>query len=864
MPLSIGTRLGPYEILAPLGTGGMGEVFRARDPRMGRDVAIKIAAEQFNERLSREAHAVAALNHPNICHIYDVGPDYLVMELVEGPTLAERIASGKIPLEEALHIARQIAEALEAAHEKGVVHRDLKPANVKVKQDGLVKVLDFGLAKMAEPPESAGRSENSPTLTIGAAATRVGTILGTAAYMAPEQARGKIVDKRADIWAFGVVLYEMLTGRRLFDGETFSDTLIEVATKEPEWTQVPAKVRRLLRRCLEKDPKRRLRDIGEAWFLLEDAPAPVPAPSRSRFAAAGWIAAALLAVAAAATGYFAWRHFTEDPPLVTRTYVLPPEKSAFPSAGADLAISPDGRHLAFLATLGGTTAIWVRDLDSLTPRMLPGTGKGILPFWSADSRSIGFFASGKLKKIGMAGGPVVTLCDAPAGRGGTWNKNGIIVFAPAPAGGLFSVPAAGGIASPVTELDKTRHEFAHLHPWFLPDDRHFLFSAGSRDSAKTAVFVGDLDSKKRVQAIATASNAVYAAPGYLLFLRDRTLMAQPFNAARLQATGEAVPIAEQVDYLPLDQTVFGGFRASQNGVLVYTSGALGGEAQIAWFDRSGKAVGTDGPPGNMQWASLSPDGSRVVTDLLDPQTGNRDLWIHDLSRGTTTRLTFTGSSQYPIWSPDGIYIAFAGQRDGVLRLYQKAAANTGPEEVLEDDSKRPDDWSRDGRYLISETRASAARTLNDIWIHPFFGDKKPFPWLQTEFAESMAKLSPDGQWLAYQSNESKRAEIYVVSFPKPGGKWQISTNGGVIPVWSRDGRELYFISADRKMMAVEIKPGTRFEAGIPKPLFDVRLAAAGKNFDVSKDGRFLIPTRTEQPGSPSITVVVNWAAGLKR
>jgi predicted Ser/Thr protein kinase len=532
-----GTKLGPYEILAPIGAGGMGEVYRARDTKLDRDVAIKVlptALAQHPERLARferEAKVLAALNHPNIAGIYGLEDRAIVMELVEGPTLADRIAAGPIPLEESLKIAAQIADALEAAHEKGIVHRDLKPANVKVRDDGTVKVLDFGLATAVQSSgREPGDGANSPTLTMGA--TEVGVILGTASYMSPEQARGQKVDKRADIWAFGVVLYEMLTGQRLFDGPTVSDVLAQVLTKEPDWGRIPEKARRLVRKCLEKDPKRRLRDITGMELLLESGNEAPPNPAvtgGSGSGRLGWAVAAVLAVAGAGLGYLAWRHVTEETPRVAKLSVLPPEKGEIVGNNGPPAISPDGRRIVFGATVEGKNALWVRDLDSPTLRPLAGTEGAGSPFWSPDSRYIGFGAGGKLKKIDVMGGPVVTICDAAGLRGASWSKDDVIVFAPNNAGGLARVSAAGGAPAPVTELDKSRNENNHRYPWFLPDGRHFLYLGRSNDTEKSAFFVGDLESKegKLLVAATLPNNAAYAVPvggtqGHLLFLRDRS------------------------------------------------------------------------------------------------------------------------------------------------------------------------------------------------------------------------------------------------------------------------------------------------------------------------------------------------------
>ncbi len=864
MPLSAGTRLGPYEILAPIGAGGMGEVYRARDTKLDREVAIKVlpaALAQDPERLARferEAKVLAALNHPNIAQIYGIEDRALVMELVPGESL-----KGPLPLETVLNYAKQIAEALEAAHDKGIVHRDLKPANIMVIPEGVVKVLDFGLAAM--PASSAGdpsNPANSPTLTISP--TRAGMILGTAAYMSPEQARGKPVDKRADIWAFGIVLYEMLTGKRLFEGETVSDTLAAVLKTEPDLTQIPPKVRRLLDACLQKDPKHRLQAIGDWRLVVEDTP-----PARNvRGSKLPWAAVAGVLVVALLVLGFLYFHRPPEVQRVLKVSVMPPEKAHFDPVSLP-AVSPDGRRLAFTAGTAGKVSLWVRDLDSLFARELPGTDGAEDPFWSPDSRFIAFFAlnasGGKLKRIDVAGGPALTLSDGDW-WGGSWSKRDVIVFAPGQYSGLLRVPAGGGIARPVTELDPASGEASHRYPWFLPDGRHFVYTALNKDPEKTAVYIADLDSKTRHRVLAAKSNAVYSPPGYLLFLRERTLLAQPFDVGKGATTGDPVPIAEQVDTSSWGFADFQGqFSVSQNGILAYSSG-IPFNVQLTWFDRSGKVGGTVGAPGNTEFATVSPDGNSVAMDRVDPQTGIRDIWLDDLKRGTESRFTFhSKSNAYPIWSPDGSHIAFSSTPGVVKDIYQKATSGATQDEVLEKStqSKFTTDWSRDGRYIIYTV--ADPKTDFDIWVLPLFADRKPFPYLQTQFTEGAGKLSPNGQWLAYQSNETKRDEVYVQTFPTPGGKWQVSMNGGGSPVWSRDGKELYFIGADQKMMVVEAKGGAKFEASVPKALFDVH-TVNGLNFvfDVSKDGRFLIPTPVEPSANVPMTVVVNWTAGLKK
>jgi eukaryotic-like serine/threonine-protein kinase len=884
MPLVPSARLGSYEILSSIGAGGMGEVYRARDTKLGRDVAIKVLPDTVAHdaermaRFEREAQVLALLNHPNIAAIYGLEESNdvraLVMELVEGPTLADRIAQGPVPLDEALTLAKQIAEGLEYAHEKGVIHRDLKPANIKVTSDGTVKLLDFGLAKAVEEPVVPGNPSISPTLTMQS--TRAGVILGTASYMSPEQASGKPVDRRADIWSFGVVLWEMLCGHKLFDGETVSHTLADVLRGKIDVNKLPAgtplAIRELVLRCLDRDVKSRLRDVGEARVAIQkyrENPSEAELSGRvitrgSRREVFAWIAAGVLLVALALVYY---RHASEEARTV-KLFLPPPENASFSGPPA---VSPDGRHVAFAATTGEKTQLWVRDLDSLAARPLAGTEGAYNPFWSPDNRFVAFFAGRKLKKIEVAGGPAQTLCDASAGRGGAWSQNGVIVFTPGIFDSLYRVPAAGGSATPLIAIDQSLGEDSIRCPWFLPDGRHFLYTARNSDRYKSAIYVGDLGSKERRRILSAGSNAVYAPPGFVLFLRERTLMAQPFDAGSIQTTGDPFPIADEVDFT----NEFGGlFSVSQNGVLAHLSSSDRGNRQLTWFDRGGKPLGTVGTPGYLLTPSISPDGSTVALRRSDPQAATTDIWLHDLARGTASRFTFGPDFNFsPVWSPDGSGILFAssprGPRGRSFGLYLKPTGGAGKEELLLKTplGGSPSDWSRDARFVIYDQTGTNAKL--GIWVLPLSGDGppvpgKPFPFLQTEFNEFGAKLSRDSKWLVYTSDETGRNEVYVQTFPSPGGKSQVSTSGGRRPVWSRDGRELFYVGADGKLMAVEVKAASKLEAGAPKPLFDTRLGAGG-GFDISPDGRrFLLANSLEEADRTPMTIIVNWNGELKR
>ena len=885
MPILPGRRLGPYEILSAIGAGGMGEVYKARDTRLDRDIALKVIPEHFASdadrmaRFEREAKLLASLNHPNVAAIYGLeestSTNALVMELVEGPTLADQIAAGPIPLDEALQIAKQIAEALEYAHDHNVIHRDLKPANIKVKPDGTVKVLDFGLAKAMQDDPTAADMSNSPTLSM--AATMAGTILGTAAYMSPEQAKGKAVDKRTDIFAFGAVLYELLTGKQAFHGEDVTDTLAAVLRHEPDLEQVPPKVRRLLKSCLQKDRKQRLHDIGDASQLLDEDSTSESAPGRVLKSTSLWkVVSAVLAVALAGLAAVDLR---ETPPrlLPARLQIPVPEKMTFFDGSAP-SISPDGRWIVFQGIgADNVSHLWLRALDSLEVKPLPGTenyGNAPPPFWSPDSRYIAFATAGKLRKLDTSGGPPQAICDAPQAVGGAWNREDVLIFG-SNYGALMRCSLAGGPTVPVTAL--AQGEVAHRWPMFLPDGRHFLYHRASGTPESTGIFVGSLDAKpgeQNTKPVLIADRQGAYAPsqsgglGWLLFVREDTLFAQAFDPGKLELVGEPALVASQIGSFSYN---FATFFVSASGLLVYR-GRDTSQYQLTWFDSQGKPAGNLGDPGNYANPAISPDGARVAVQQTDQRNGNRDLWVLDLTRGTSTRLTFDPAIENdPVWSPDGSRVAFRSNRKGRYDLYQKAANGAGEDELLlqSDQNKFPTSWSRDGRFLLYAT--TATKTGSDLWILPIEGDRKPFPFLRTEFTEAQGQFSPDGRWISYTSNESGVPEIYVRPFsPKEassssssGGKWMVSRGGGNFSQWSADGKELLYMQGT-SLMAVAINANETFHAGIPRKLFEAPTALNG--FDISRDGkRFLFSVASQNASAPEpFTVLINWTAGLKK
>jgi Tol biopolymer transport system component len=897
MALAPGTRLGPYEIGAQIGVGGMGEVYRARDTQLQRDVAIKVLPEALAHdperlaRFEREAKTLAALNHPNIAQIHGLqesdGTRALVMELVEGPTLADHIAHGAIPVDEALPIARQIAEALEAAHEQGIIHRDLKPANVKVRDDGTVKVLDFGLAKILEPVGTTPSLSQSPTITTPAM-TQVGVILGTAAYMSPEQAKGRPADKRSDVWAFGCVLYEMLTGHQAFAGEGVVEALGAVIHKSPDWTALPADtpqaIGRLLRRCLQKDRRQRIPDMAMTRIEIQDAisegPATVAHPlrmERRSHERLAWLVASSLLVLLAAFATAMWLQSRPTESLTYRAAILPLDEA--PMVGLPpgrFTLSPNGQYLVFLSGQPGSPAtLWLRSLTRESVRQLAGTEGAAAPFWSPDSRVIGFFAQGKLKKIDITGGPPVSLTDAESGASaGSWNTDDVIVF-PRLRGGLYRIHAGGGAVSAVTTLDEAAGDNRHWWPYFLPDGSHFLYEAvGSASGVDDprAVYIGSLDpNEKKSQLLLTGgSNAKYA-QGYVLFMRESTLMAQRFDTRRLTLTGEPLPVAEGVD-IGGSTRQSGAFSVSATGTLIYETAPPDSLTKLVWLDRSGKQVGAvperAARTGNLD---LSPDGTRAVVNAQASIRGPGDIWIVDLVRGLRWPLTRGDSNETrAIWSHDGNHIIFS-RRSVTTDLYMKLSSGAESEQLILSDSGEmlPLSWSHDGQFLLYA--AGRAGTGGDLWVLRL-SDHKQIPYMQTPFAENGARFSPPhDRWVAFGSNESGSPQIYVAPFPGTGEKYLVSVEPtmppGVGARWRADGRELFYVSQDGMLMAVDIdSSGPKIKIGTPRKLFQI--PGSGSAFDVARDGkRFLFKVAESERTSDSpaaLTLVTNWTAALTK
>ena len=866
MPLSSGTQLGPYEIVALIGAGGMGEVYKARDTRLDRIVAIKVSNEKFSERFEREARAVAALNHPHICTLHDVGPDYLVMELIEGAPL-----KGPLPLNQALKYATQICDALDAAHSKGITHRDLKPANILVTKAG-VKLLDFGLAK-----QNRGRAGAVIDATLTDALTSKGQILGTLQYMSPEQLHSQEADPRSDIFSFGLVFYEMLTGKRAFEGSSPASVIAAILEREaPSVSDVaPAPLDRALRMCLAKDPERRWQSARDLKAELEWIAATDPArsPVISRRAMLPWFAGAAVAGAAGAVGLASLvRRGTSSPPrLEAIRYRLAAPEGAWLERGIarqSLALSPVGKRLAMIATNDKGSMVWVQRLDSLTASPLTGTEGANMLFWSPDGESIGFWAGGKMKKISAEGGTPLPICNVDAQWSATWNQEGTIV-------------TSGGSAGISISVNGSTRELTTLRwPRFLPDGKRVLYVNMDPKIRGGRAYVLELSSGHVTELMPADTHAIFvpdqpghgtaSSQGYLLFGRSATLLALRFDADRLQASGEPVPVAQAVPFFVGNG--WSEFDASSDGVLIYSTGSQ--MAQLTWLNRAGRDLGTVGEPHeSFGFFRISPDGRRVVMDVFDFSSGAADVWVHDLSRGTAERVTYdSGSKVCPVWSPDGTRIAFAKPDTGTPQLRVKTVSDRGGGEHFPPGAfQLPRDWSSDGRWIFYSTTGGDVN--GEIWVAST-GERKIMPLLQTRFDSAFPILSPDGNYLAFSANDTGRYEIYVQRFeasdsPKlTGERRRVSLNGGNSPRWRRDGKELFFVSPDHQIMSVAVQQAASIEFGAPATLFRLpssfrSLAPVTPGYDVSLDGqKFLVLTRGT--ASAPLQVAVNWQATLKR
>lgn len=887
MLLSPGARLGPYEIQAQIGAGGMGEVYRARDTRLDRSVAIKVLSAEiagdpeYRDRLVREARLVSSLNHPNICVLYDIGRqedlDYLVMEYLEGETLQSRLYRGPLPAELLLRLALEVAGALALAHRNGVFHRDLKPGNIMLvgpRSRPIAKLLDFGLAKTG--PVAGVRPDDR---TVSRLLTQRGVILGTVPYMSPEQLEGKVLDARTDIFSFGAILFEMATGRRAFTGGSQASMIAAVLREEPpplhtlpETASLPRSLDRIVRRCLAKEPEERwqcTQDLASELRWVAEEPESFPPPSAgrsSRTVRAALFALALLTLTLGAGVWRLWRQRSSAPALALS--VLPPEKTSFES----FELSPDGRSLLFVGRSDDQAReqLWVRSLATGDARALPGTEGASAPFWSPDGRAVAFFSPDrKLKRIGLADGQVQTLADAPNGRGGAWSPGGVILFAPSGNSVLYQVPENGGGSTPVTSFPRAHTDNSHRWPQFLPDGRHFLYlSRGSIED--DGIFVQSLGDRQPRVILRVDSAAVYAEPGYLLWVQQGVLRAQRFRLDRFALEGTAASLASPI--LSTDRRL--GFSVSSTGVLAYRIGQGEATSRLAWFDRRGRLLEWVSPIGHVRCPELSPDGKRVVWERLDPQQHSYDLYLMDLASRVPSRFTFhAADDSNATWSADGRWILFTSNRRKTADLYRKDASGAGEEETvfLSEQTKNLDQWSADGRYAVFTEPVEAGR--NDLWGLALGGERRTFPLVVTPANEVQGAISPNGRWLAYASDESGVLDVYVRPFTPSGspasGKWQISTGGGGQPRWSRDGKELFYLSNERKLLAVRVSTETeRFEVLGSQTLFATgvtSLTNARNHYTVAPDGqRFLINVRAEEEISRPVHVLVNWTARLAR
>ena len=881
MTIAKGTCLGPYEIEEAIGAGGMGEVYRARDTRLDRTVAVKVLpshlaqSPELRQRLEREAKAVSSLSHPNVCALYDIGHedgvDYLVMEFIDGETLAERLTQGPMPLEETLRYGVEIADALEKAHRQGIVHRDIKPGNIMLTSSG-AKLLDFGLAKADDSVGGGGDLTVSPT--VSKPLTTAGTVLGTYQYMAPEQLEGKEVDARTDIFSLGAVLYEMVTGRRAFAGGSQASLIGAIMNEEPApasalQPMTPPAFDRVIQTSLSKDPEERWQTAHDVKLQLQwiaeggsvvGLPAPVSARRKSRERLAWVMSAFAAAVAVAfAVGFFLW---SPEPPRQVRFQITPDAKLA--QVGSPR-ISPDGQIIAFQAIdSDGNGQIWLRPLDSLEARSLAGTEGTVTdgrPMWSPDSRHIAFFAGGKLKKVPVAGGPAQTICDAN-GADGSWSSRGEIVFDGQATAPLMRVAAAGGIAKPEVAPADFEDSASLGWPEFLPDGKRFLF-IGDLTGEEGMIMLHEVGTSENTPLTRADSRVQYAEPGYLIYVLDGMLVGHPFDADKAELIGEPMPLADNVGSSAVG---LADFSASANGTLVFRNGESGGR-RLLWYDRAGGELGAVAEGGEFRNMCLSPDASKVVSGMADDDSGNRDLWIHDLDRGVASRFTFDPAvDSNPLWSPDGTQIIFSSTRDEKRGLYRKDASGVGSAELLleVEDGATANSWSSDGSYLLYNTRG--ADTSWDIWALPMDGSGEPFPVLQSKFAEVRPSFSPDGQWFSYGSNESGRFEVFVRQFPGPGGQWQVSTDGGSESAWSAAGHEIFFLDVGGNLSVVPVETGATFTAGLPEVLFDPGIfpTLQRNRYLAAADGeRFLVLATLSGESIRPATVVLNWSGGLE-
>jgi serine/threonine protein kinase len=888
MELSAGARLGPYEIISLLGAGGMGEVYKARDMRLDRTVAVKVLSarlsenQDFRTRFEREARTISSLSHPHICALYDIGHsdgvDFLIMEYLEGELLADKIARGPLPMEQSLTYGIQIAGALDKAHRKNIVHRDLKPGNIMITPSG-AKLLDFGLAKFQPTDQQSTLSQlaSAPTKSYGI--TTQGTILGTLGYMSPEQLEGKVTDTRTDIFSFGAVLYEMTTGKRAFTGASQASLIAAILSADPTpmnqiRSTIPASLERLVRSCLHKDPEERLQTAHDAmlqlrWILesgftgTDTTKAIAAVPPQRKMIHPAWILSFLLALGLGILLIVKGLPRKESERIV-RFVLSPPEKSTFEP---EFAVSPDGRLLAFVASSKGKQELWLHSFDSFQAKPLAGTDGASFPFWSPDSQFLGFFSNEKLRKIPVAGGSSIEVCGVREPRGGTWNTAGIIVFAPHMYSPLQQVDASGGEPKEATELNEERNETSHRFPSFLPDGRHFLLMSRTVEG-KDTVNVGSLDAPSSKMILSNATVPHYVDSGYLLYVHEKRLMAKAFDVKKLELTGDVIVLANDVQ--PFGEggpSGYAPFSVSQD-VLAYRAG-VGAKTQLVWFDRNGNRLSVVGPPALYDEPALSPDGSQIAINYENPDSKVREIWLLQVGNGRLSRFTFKSGDGSPAWYPDSSRIAYSSGQVGTAGLYVKTLSGSRSEESLlkSPESKWPNDISSDGKFLLYES--DDPETKLDLWLFPLSGDGSASAFLKTKANESQAQFSPDGKWIAYTSDETGRPEIYVQPFPQTGGRWQISDEGGSQCAWRRDSKELYYMDSAKRLVAVTIKTEPQFEPGNPLPLFETEAYRTdlgfNKQYAPASDGqRFLINTVVEDALSSRIHVILNWQKEMLR